>query len=411
MIVMRGHKIRLNPTPEQEEYLLKACGVARFVFNWGLEQWQKQYEAGGKPSAYALKKQFNAIRREQFPWTYEVTKNAVDTGFLNLDAAFKNFFRRVKNGAKKVGYPRYKSRKRSRLSFRMDGSRVKASGHWVKLEKLPEPINMTEPLRFDGVVKSVVISRDRVGHWYAAFNVETEVQPMNHPVESVGIDLGIKTLAVLSDRTVFENQEPLRSELRKLRRLSKELSRRQQGSKRWQRTKTRLAKLYRRIRNRRLDYLHKITTYITHTYRLVGIEDLNVSGMLRNRYLALSVSDASFAEFRRQLTYKAWWYGGDVVVIDRFFPSSKTCGVCGCVNHDLALSDRVWTCPDCGAVHDRDLNAAQNIERQALLAGRRSGFAETVNAQGQDVRPRAAILGELRKVGAERTPVQTIALA
>ena len=150
--VIRAHKIRLNPTPEQEQWLLKACGVARFVYNWGLEEWRRQYEAGGKPSAYTLKKQFNAIRREQFPWTYEVTKNAVDTGFKNLEAAFRNFFRRVKEGSGKVGYPRFKSRKRSKMSFRMDGCRVKAGGHWVKLEKLDEPINMTEPLRFDGVV-------------------------------------------------------------------------------------------------------------------------------------------------------------------------------------------------------------------------------------------------------------------
>ncbi len=408
VLLLRTHKIRLNPTPEQEQWLLKACGVARFAYNWGLEQWQRQYKAGGKPSAYALKKQFNTIRREQFPWTYEVTKNAVDTGFRNLDAAFKNFFRRVKNGETKVGYPRFKSRKRSKLSFRMDGARVKTSGHWVKLEKLNEPINMAEELRFDGRVVSVTISRSSAGHWYAAFNVEAEPRYVEHPLASVGIDLGIKTLAVLSDGQRFENQEPLRSELRKLKRLNRELSRRQRGSNRWKRTRKRLARLHQRIRNRRLDYIHKVTTHIARTYALIGLEDLNVSGMLKNHHLALSVSDASFREFRRQLEYKAEWYGGQVVVVNRFFPSSKTCSVCGCINDDLTLSDRMWTCPHCGTVHDRDLNAARNIERQALLVSGRGGFADTLNGRRRRVRPPMATPDETSKAGAERTLVQTL---
>lgn len=364
-MIVRAHKIRLNPTPFQEQWLLQACGVARFAYNWGLEHWQKQYEAGEKPSAYKLKKQFNAIRRELYPWTYNVTKCAVDTGFKNLDAAFKNFFRRVKNGERKAGYPKFKSRKRSSQSFRMDGSRVKIDGHWIRLEKLATPINMAEQLRLKGVVKFVVISRDAVGHWYAAVNVETEPPPHKHPLESVGIDLGVKTLAVLSDGTWFENQEPLRKEQRKLRHLFKELSRRQSGSNRWHRTKRQLARLYRKIANRRRDYIHKMTTYITQTYQVIGIEDLNVAGMLKNHHLALSISDASFYEVRRQLEYKAEWYGGSVVVINRFFPSSKLCHVCGTINESLTPSDHLWRC-DCGAVLDRDLNAAKNIENQAL---------------------------------------------
>jgi len=394
----RAHKIRLNPTPFQEQWLLKACGIARFTYNWGLEQWQKQYKAGQKPSAYALKKQFNAIRRRKFPWTYEVTKCAVDTGFRNLDAAFKNFFRRVKNGKEKVSYPKFKSRKHSRQSFRMDGARVKLDGHWIKLQKLDEPINMTEELRLKGKIKSVVFSRDAVGDWYAAVLIEAEPPKHKHLQESVGLDLGVKTLVVLSDGVRFESQEPLRREQRKLRRLNKELSRRQQGSNRWQRTKLKLAKLHRKIKNRRLDYLHKITTYIAKTYRIIGMEDLNVCGMLKNHYLALSISDASFYEIRRQLKYKTEWCGGLLVEIDRFFPSSKICHVCGTINDGLLLSDRLWQC-DCGAVLERDLNAAKNIKYEALrMIGRRSGFTETLNGRGEDVRPIWAILDEASKV-------------
>ena len=278
--------------------------MARFCFNWGLEKWREQYEAGEKPSAYKLKKQFNAIRQEQYPWSYEVSKCAVDSGFRNLDAAFKSFFRRCKNGDAKKGYPRFKSKRRSRKSFRMDGGRVKLSGYWLKLEKLDDPINMAETLRLDGEIKSVTVSED-AGHWYVAVNVEVEPPRHEHPQKSVGVDLGVKTLAVLSDGTQYENQGLLRSELRKLKRLNRELSRRQEGSGRWERTKAKLAKLHRRIANRRLDYQHKMTAEIARTYRVIGVEDLNVAGMLCNHCLALSLADAGFGEIQRQLRYKA----------------------------------------------------------------------------------------------------------
>ena len=326
----RAHKIRLNPTLEQRQWLLQACGIARFCFNWGLAEWQRQYREGGKPSAYALKKQFNGIKREQFPWVYDVSKCAADTGFRNLDAAFKNFFRRCKRGDVKKGYPNFKSKKQSKHSFRMDRSRVKFDGHWLKLERLDTLVNMAEVLRLDGKVKSVTISEDN-GHWYAAVNVELESPEHEHPQKSVGVDLGVKTLAVLSDGTQFENQKLLRSELRKLKRLNRELSRRQKGSGHWQRTKKKLAKLHRRIADKRLDYQHKMTTQIAREYQVIGVEDLNVAGMLRNHCLALSIADAGFGEIRRQLSYKAEWYGGDLVVIDRFFPSSRLCPVCGCI--------------------------------------------------------------------------------
>jgi putative transposase len=401
--MQRAHKIRLNPTPQQTEYLRKACGTARFAFNWGLAEWQKEYAAGRKPSAYTLKKQFNAIKREQFPWALDVSKCAVDTGFLNLDAAFKSFFRRCKNGDTKKGYPRFKSKKRSKLSFRMDGARVRIDGHWLKLEKLDKPINMAEVLRFNGEIKSVIIS-ENAGHWYVAINVEIEPPEHKHPQMSVGIDVGVRTLAVLSDGKRYENQVLLRSKLRKLKRLNRELSRRQEGSGRWNRTKKKLATLHRRIANKRLDYLHKMTTEIARTYRIIGVEDLNVVGMLRNRRLALSISDAGLGEIQRQLRYKSEWYGGILVKVDRFFPSSRLCPMCGIVKSDLSLSDRTFVC-ECGYTADRDLNAAQNIEREALRILGRSGFTDQVkNGRGQDIRPFGAVLDEASKLAEERQP-------
>lgn len=363
--MLKAHKIRLNPTLEQEQYFKQACGVARFCYNWGLAEWKQQYEAGGKPSAYRLKKQFNAIRREQFPWTYDVTKCAVDTGFLNLAAAFKNFFRRVKNGNTRKGYPKFKSKRHSHPSFRLDRERFELDGHQLKVQKLSSWVNMAEPLRFEGEVRSATISRDDVGDWYISITVDVEPPEHEHEQKSVGIDLGIATLATLSDRKRFENQEPLRSELRKLRRLNRELARRQRGSGRWCRTKQKLARLHRRIKRRRQDYIHKMTTEIAQTYQLIGIEDLNVAGMVKNHHLALSISDAAFGESRWQLEYKAEWYGGQVVTIDRFFPSSKLCRKCGQIQEELPLANRLFVC-DCGHIEDRDLNASLNIEAEAL---------------------------------------------
>jgi len=363
-LMRRAHKIRLNPTSEQKQYLQQACGIARFCFNWGLAEWKHQYEEDGKPSAYALKKQFNAIKHEQFPWVYDVTKCAQDSGFRNLDTAFMNFFRRCRNGDTKKGYPNFKSKKKSKQSFRMDGARTEMEGHWLKLERLDTPINMAEILRFDGKVMSVTVVED-TGHWYAAINVELDPPEHEHSQKSVGVDLGVKTLAMLSDGTQFENQKLLRSEMRKFKRFNRELSRRQRASGRWRRTRQKLARLHRQVADRRLDYQHKMTTGIAQTYKIVGIEDLNVAGMLRNHRLALSITDAGFGEIRRQLKYKAEWYDGLIVEIDRFFPSSKLCRHCGCINADLTLADREWTC-DCGAVLNRDRNAALNIEREAL---------------------------------------------
>lgn len=365
MLVQRAHKIRLNPTPDQVQWLRQATGVSRFAFNWGLAEWQRQYEAGEQPSALALKKQFNAIKREQFPWVYTVTKCASDSGFRNLDKAFKNFFRRCKEGAAKKGYPNWKSRKHKRQSFTLDGIRVKPDGYFVKIEKLPTLVNMTEVLRFTGKITSATISTDGE-HWFISFNVEMEKpEGYVHPQESVGIDLGIKTLAVLSDGVKFENQKLLRSELNKVKRLNRELSRRKKDSGRWKATKLKLARLHRKIANRRLDYIHKMTTEIAKTYRIVGMEDLNVAGMLRNHCLALSIADAGFGEINRQVAYKVNWFNGEFIQIGRWFPSSKLCSVCGAIKQDLTLSDRVYIC-ECGNVKDRDFNASINIEHETL---------------------------------------------
>jgi len=230
--------------------------------------------------------------------------------------------------------------------------------------------------------------------WRVSIAVDVELPaPVQFQKPSVGVDLGISTLATLSDGTRFENQEPLRTDLHKLKRLHRALSRRKHGSHRWWKGKRQLARCYCRIANKRTDVLHKMTTQIAKTYCLIGVENLHVKGMVKNRHLALSIADVSMGSTLRQLAYKSAWYGGQVVQVGRFYASSKTCAECGTVNHHLRLSERTWVCHGCSTSHDRDWNASKNIEFEALRLvgagplGRPVVATSGVIARGQDVRP------------------------
>jgi len=365
--MLRAHKIKLQPTHAQVVHFARACGVARHAYNWALAQWKQQYEAGGKPSEMSLRKQYNAIKPTEFPWSLEVTKNAPQQAIKNLGTAFQNFFRRVKQGGK-PGYPAFK-KKGVRDSFRADNgpqktgeNAVAVSGKSVKLAKVGS-VRMREELRFDGQVLSATVSRMADG-WYVTLLVET-TDCLSGPLDrgTVGVDLGIKEFATLSNGEVVPALKPHRAAHQRLVRLSRSLSRKKKGSSNRAKAKAKLAKLHQRIANIRVDALHKLTARLATEFDTIGIEDLNVRGMLANRHLARSIADAAFAEFRRQLEYKSVMTGAKVVVIDRFFPSSKTCSVCGTI-HDMKLSDRIMVC-DCGNVLDRDLNAALNIRNKA----------------------------------------------
>jgi putative transposase len=367
--MIRAHKIRLNPTPEQEVYFRKACGTARFVYNWGLAEWKrhKAEHPGQEYGVMAIKKDFNTIKRVQYPWMLEVAKDVAEGAFSNLAGAFRNYYE-SKNGLRqgpKVGFPKFKSRKSRRQSFRLNNDRIGVADHALYVPKLGW-VNMAESLRFEGKIMGAVVSRE-AGWWYVAIPVEMDQPgPVPFPRPCVGVDLGLKTLAVLSDGRQYENQVLLRSELEHLKRLNRRLSHRQPGSHRWRRAKDQLVRFHGRIANRRMDCLHKMTTQIARTYAVVGIEDLNVGGMLKDHRLALSLADASFGEIRRQLAYKSSWFGSSMVAIDRFYPSSRLCSVCGAIHPGLRMEDREWVCQNCGSHHDRDRNAAVNIEVEAL---------------------------------------------
>lgn len=377
-LMHRAHKIKLQPTKEQEQYFARACGVARFAFNWALAEWEKEYKAGGKPSEAALRKKLNNIKAAEFPWMAEVTKCAPQQAIKNVGTAFQNFFRRVKQGGK-PGYPKFK-RKGVHDSFRADNGPADASSHAVecvgKTVRLPKcgTVKMRENLRFAGRTIAATVSKQADG-WYVTVLVETN-DILSGPLGggTVGVDLGIKNLAVLSTGEALPPLKPHRTLHTRLARLSRSLSRKKKGSCNRAKAKTKLAKLHKRITDIRIDALHKLTHGLATEFDTIAIEDLNVKGMVRNRHLARSVSDAGFGEFRRKLEYKAAMTGASVFIVDRFYPSSKTCSACGEI-HEMKLSARVMVC-DCGNVMDRDLNAAINLKNKAV--------SSTVTACGED---------------------------
>ena len=380
--VVRGYKTELDLKNEQRTACMKHAGCARFAYNWGLARCQEVYRTTGKrPSAIDLHKELNALKPTDFPWMYEVSKAAPQEALRDLEQAYKNFFRKVKLKAQgkhkgTCGFPKFKSRNQAIGSFRLTGS-MHVYADSVQLPRLGLlRLHEHHYIPTDAKVRSVTVS-EQAGRWYVSVQVEEEQkEPVPTATSAIGVDLGIKTLATLSDGTIFENPRALKHAQKKLRRLEKQKSRRQKGSKNRQKTRQALAKLHARIANMRKDMAHKLTSYLVKNHALVAIEDLYVNGMLKNHKLAQAVSDSNFGEIRRQLEYKAAWHGTHVAVIDRFYPSSKTCSGCGYVKPELALSERTFSCHECGMVLDRDVNAAINIVNVAVSS------TDTLNAHG-----------------------------
>jgi len=270
----------------------------------------------------------------------------------------------MKEKAKEPGFPRFKSRKRAKVVFHLEPDTVRVEGKRVRLPKIGW-VRMTKPLRFEGEIVATVAISERAGKWYVSLNVKTEHVPIESQGGAVGIDLGIKTMAVLSDGKVFDNPRFTYRLEKLLARAQRQMARKQRGSNRWRKAKLRAQRIHKRIADARSNAIHQATGYIAREYSFVGIENLNVAGMVKNHCLAKAVSDVGMSEFRRQLQYKVGWEQGTVVEVSRWFPSSKLCNVCGCLNNELTLADRTWAC-DCGTVHDRDQNASRNIRDEAL---------------------------------------------
>lgn len=362
--MIKAYKYRLNPNKEQRMFFEKSFGCARYIYNWGLNLRKEVYEQRGDIIGVAdLCKQLTNIKNDETTkWLSEAVAQSLQTSIRNMDAAYTKFFR------EKKGFPKFKS-KRGRQSFQLvQGVRINFANHKVRLPKIGW-VNFYKNREFIGKIGTVTISKSSTGKYYMSIVVDDGLDlPAKAPINretSVGIDVGIKDFAVLSDGQVFENPRHLEKAEKRLKVLQRRYSKKQKGSKRQEQARLQLAKAHEKVRNCRIDYIHKVTSKIIRENQTVIIEDLNVDGMMKNHNLAKHIASVSWNEFFRQLQYKAEWNGVNLIRIGRFEPSSKMC-LCGAINKDLKLSQREWDCPNCGRHNDRDLLAAINIKRFGL---------------------------------------------
>ena len=381
----KTYRFRMRPRKAQRQTLNRMAGARRFVWNWALRRWKDHYAATGQSIPLnQLSAELTALKaKPETAWLNEVDSQALQQVLKDLHRAFANFF------AKRARYPRFKSRKHDKARFRIpqrvrieDGEVYVPKAGWVRIRQSRE---------VDGATKGATFRCEADGHWYVSLTVEFEMPdvaiPAPDPQKTVGIDLGLIDFVTPSD-----GSEPIpapkfyRKATNQIRRAQKAVSRRHQGSKRRDKAKQRLARAHQKARDQRQDFLHKLSTDLVNKHEAICIEDLNVKGLARAK-LAKSFADAAMGEFRRQLAYKCLWNRKTLVVIDRFFASSKMCNRCGVLNDRLSLRDREWDC-DCGAHHKRDFLAACNIQDEGLriLA---AGQAGEVKRSGSQCKTRA----------------------
>ncbi len=379
----RAYKFRIYPTPEQETVLRKTLGSCRFVYNWALEQRREAWVNDKKSMTYAKScKALTGLKdAPEKGWLNDVSAVCLQQSLNNLDVAFGNFFK------KQAKYPVFKSRKNGGSARFLDNA-FRLKGESLFLAKIKTPVKVQWSRSLSGAPSSCTVSQNASGQWFASFLCGEEIAVLPLSNKRVGLDVGIKSFCTTSDGRKFSQPKKVRRLRKKLARLQRLHSRKKKGSKNRERARCKLARLHQHVSNVRTDFLHKLSTQLIRENQAIAIEDLAVSNMVKNRHLARAISEQGWRQFRTMLEYKAKWYGRELLVVDRFYPSSKTCSCCG-AKASFGLETRTWTCGSCGANHDRDVNAAKNI----LAAGL------AVSACGADGRPTKnyVLRGSLRR--------------
>lgn len=362
--MLKAYKYRIYPNEEQINYLQKTFGCTRFIYNQMLADRIKSYEENKDLDIKIIKYPTPAQYKKEYEWLKEVDSLALANAQMNLDKAYKNFFR-----DKSVGFPKFKSKKDNHKSYTTNNQNgtIYIENNRIKIPKLKSMIKIKQHREFVGLIKSCTISQNPSGKYYISMLVDTENIQLPKLDTKVGIDLGIKEFAITSDGEMFSNPKWLKKSEKRLRKLQKDLSRKQKGSNNRRKDRLKVAKLHEKISNQRKDYLHKISHYIISENQVIVIEDLKVSNMIKNHKLAKSIADVSWSEFRRQLEYKSEWYGRELIIAPSNYASSQLCSNCGNKSSQTKdLSCRTYICPVCGMEMDRDINASKNLLKLAM---------------------------------------------
>jgi putative transposase len=381
------YKFKLKPTKEQEILLNKHFGSVRYVYNYFLNQRKEEYLNNKKSITYNKQAGYltQLKKNDETEWLKEINSQSLQYSLKCIETAYQGFFN------KRTQFPRFKSRK-SRNSFTCPQF-VRSEGNKIIIPKFQEGIEMIMEREIKGKIKKATLSKTPTGKYFVSVLSEMNYTSSVKTNQSVGIDLGIKDFLVLSDGTKIKNHRFLKHYERQLSKNQKHLSRKKNGSSRYEKQRIKVAKIHEKITNSRMDLIHKTTLNLVNQFDTIYLEDLNVKGMMKNHKLAKAISDVSWSKFIETLTYKAEWNDKEIVHIDRFFPSSKTCSKCGYIHSGLKLKDRTWTCKECGEIHDRDVNAAINILNE--------GCRKDISGGTSDYKRRAKIRPSFDGTGAE----------